>query len=234
MSPQAIPPGHPPPRPWRWLVFIGLALLLGAWLAIGVLPRVGGRLPGLDWQKRGGTDWSQVQVVWEPSGGPGGESPAMDTAAAADAQVDEAADTPAALDTPSEPSPSAPAPAPAGGAPGAGEAPGTGPLGAAGAPAAGGGGPARESPRILQAAWPSRALLGKLKSSGRLRYRLRVEPDGRVSAHELVDEGGFDCPPCRREAERIIGELRFAPGTIDGRPVACWVPYEISFERGGR
>lgn len=234
MSPQAIPPGHPPPRPWRWLVFIGLALLIGAWLAIGVLPRLGGRLSRLDWGKRNGTDWSQVQVVWESGGGPAGESPAIDTGAEADADLDEESDPSPAVDEPAEAAPLTPAPAPAGGAPGTGETFGAGPAGAAGAPAAGGGAPGRDSPRILQAAWPSRALLGSLKSSGRLRYRLRVEPDGRVSAHVLLDDGGFDCAPCRREAERIIGELRFAPGTLDGRPVACWVPYEISFERGKR
>jgi outer membrane biosynthesis protein TonB len=126
------------------------------------------------------------------------------------------------------------APPPAGAAPptGSGAANAGGPPqpgAASGAPA-----PGRDSPRILQAAWPSRSVLAALKASGRLRYRLRVEADGRVSAWELLDAGGFDCAPCLREAERIIRELRFAPGTLDGRPVACWVPYEISFEKGGR
>lgn len=234
MSPQAIPPGHPPPRPWRWLVFIGLALLLGAWLAIAVLPRLGGRLPGLNWEKRSGTDWSQVQVVWESGDGPADESTASADEATAEEALEVEAVTRPAADAAAEPPSGTPAPQPAGGSPGVGKTPAAGPSGAAGAPPARGGGPARESPRILQAAWPARALLDKLKGSGRLRYRLRVEPDGRVSAHELIDDGGFDCPPCRREAERIIGELRFAPGTLDGRPVVCWVPYEISFEKGGR
>ncbi|MBM4118294.1 hypothetical protein FJ251_11250 [bacterium] len=234
MSPQAIPPRRPPPRAWRWLIFIGLALVLAAWLATRLLPRLGGRLPGLDWGKRGGTDWSQVEVVWESAGAPAGPaSPASDAAPAADTPAPiPAAERPAATAPGSGPAAAEPA-RPAGPAAAGGEA-SAGSGGPAAAPGPSSAAPGRDSPRILQAAWPSRALLAGLRASGRLRYRLRVEPDGRVSAHELLDDGGFDCDPCRREAERIIGELRFAPGTVDGRPVACWVPYEISFDRGGR
>jgi hypothetical protein len=237
MTPQAIPPYRQGPQARRWLVFAVLALALGAWLLLDLLPRVGGSFQGTNWGKREpGFDWGDVEVVWDP------------TDPRAGTRATQAPPTPAAEPEPA-PTPAAPSRA-LPGATRAAETPppatsGT-PGGAAGPePAPGGGAPrvgqgeatraaGRDSPRILQAAWPSRHLLAELEASGRLRYRLRVEADGRVSIWELLDDGGFDCPACRGEAERIIRDLRFAPGTLDGRPVACWVPYEISFEKGGR
>jgi hypothetical protein len=242
MTPQAPPepPGHRPrPRARRWLVFAALALLLGAWAALDLLPRLASGLLGQHWSEPGGSggeDWDQVQVVWDPTdprkAAPAGAEPSPP---APDAQVtpepveDSPPDqTPMPTDTarPGEPS--------TGGQP---AAPGSGPALAPAPASRGEGGPeglGRRSPRILFAAWPSRELLSALDRSGRLRYRLRVEADGRVSEWRLVDDGGFRCAPCRAEAERIIAALRFAPGTLDGKPVACWVPYELSFEKGGR
>jgi len=231
MTPQAIPPHRQGPRARRWLVFALLGLVLGAWLVLELLPRLGGSLLGTDWSKReSGVDWGQVEVVWDPTDprtGKTANSPSPQAEAGAPAAAEPA--------LPPEPGEEAPVREPAGGAPAA-PAPAAAAAGGNSAPGPSGAAPAagRDSPRILYAAWPSRSLLAGLKASGRLRYRLRVEPDGRVSAWELLDDGGFDCAPCRGEAERIIRELRFAPGTLDGRPVACWVPYEISFEKGGR
>ena len=87
------------------------------------------------------------------------------------------------------------------------------------------------APRILSQAWVRQDLLAELDRSGSYRFRLRVEADGRVSRWELLS--GFDCEPCLAEAERIIRSLRFAPGTLKGKAVACWVPYQIEFQ-GGR
>lgn len=237
MTPQAIPPYRQGPQARRWLVFAVLALALGAWLLLDLLPRVGGSFQGTDWGKREpGFDWGDVEVVWDPTDPRVGTLPA-EAPPAPGAELEPAptvaAPSTALSSTASEADP--PPPDAAGG--GAGTA-GPEPAPSGGAPSAGEGEAARaagrDSPRILQAAWPSRDLLAELEASARLRYRLRVEVDGRVSDWELLDAGKIDCPACRGEAERIIRELRFAPGTLDGRPVACWVPYEISFEKGGR
>ena len=231
MTPQAIPPHRQGPRARRWLVFAALGLLVGSWLLFELLPRLGGALFRADWSKReAGIDWGQVEVVWDPADPRAGSA----AAAAPAAPAANPERTPAAA----EPSPPPPFPgeqAPER-APAAGPAAGTAdpPPAAGAAVGSAASAPGRDSPRILYAAWPRRELLADLESSGRLRYRLRVEADGRVSTWELLDESGFDCAPCRGEAERVIRELRFAPGTLDGRPVACWVPYEISFEKGGR
>ncbi|MCP4548305.1 MAG: hypothetical protein GY835_17730 [bacterium] len=94
----------------------------------------------------------------------------------------------------------------------------------------GSGGPVgdgRRSPRILYQEWPNQSMLAELDVAGTLFFRLRVEADGHVSAYELLRS--FDCDECLTEAQRIIESLRFIPGTYAGRPVACWISYEIEF-----
>ena len=230
------PPRRPGPGPWRWLVVIVLALLFGLWAAFDLLPRLAGGLLGDGLEIPGGgpgVNWDEVQVVWDPSP-PADETGAENTPEAAEeppaeSVIDEMSDDV----EPIEPQVEVGSPDPGGGAPDAAGEPG--PADEAAAAQAGQGDPegaGRRSPRILYSEWPSRDLLDDLEMSGRLRYRLRVERDGDVSGWELLQVEGpdFHCPACLAEAERIIRGLRFAPGTLDGKPVACWVPYEISFE----
>ncbi len=228
------PPRHRRPGPWRWLVFGVLSLLFAFWAAWDLLPRMAGGLLGRGLEFPGGdsgVDWESVQVVWDPSP----PAPEGDPAPTLPPAEESPPPDPSALVPESEPS-SASASKTAGDDPG-GARPAAGakdPETDPGLARPGRGNPAgegRRSPRVLYSAWPSQELLLELERSGRLRYRLRVETDGSVSEWELVDQGGFDCAPCRREAERIIHSLRFAPGSVNGRPVPCWVPYEISFER---
>jgi len=214
---------------------VALALLFGLWAALDLLPRMAGGLLGDGLEIPGGgpgVNWDEVQVVWDP--GPPAEEPGEEIAPEDPPEsVDESefAESETEREETLEAEPSNPDP-------GGGAADAAGQTGAAEAPAtarAGQGDPegaGRRSPRILYSEWPSRELLADLKQSGRLRYRLRVERDGGVSEWQLLDADGgtFRCPACLEEAERIIRSLRFAAGTLDGKPVACWVPYEISFE----
>lgn len=244
MTPQAPPepPGRRPrPRARRWLLFAALALLLGAWAALDLLPRLAGGLLGQSWTRAGGAggeDWDQVQVVWDPTDprkAAASAEPAAPVPEAVEADPDDAEPLPVPEVTPAPTDDGvAPGDAPPTGQP---APPGEGPAAVPSPDSRGEGGPeglGRRSPRILFAAWPRRELLASLDRSGRLRYRVRVEADGQVSEWQLVDDGGFRCAPCRDEADRIIAAMRFAPGTLDGKPVACWVPYELSFEKGGR
>ncbi len=222
------------PSRWRWLPSLALGLLLFVYVLLDLLPRFVGGLLGRDEDRPGG--WSGIEgesmeIVWDPGEERDEEqqedpeespeeTPPPDaedllaedlgeeSEAAPAKPVDRGGERPA----PGEPEP---APKPSTGSPGSGPERGEG----------------RRSPRILSQAWVRQDLLAELDRSGSYRFRLRVEADGRVSRWELLS--GFDCEPCLAEAERIIRSLRFAPGTLKGKAVACWVPYQIEFQ-GGR
>jgi len=95
------------------------------------------------------------------------------------------------------------------------------------APGEGPGEGRRRAARLLYQEWPRESVLADLKSGGNFRFRLRVEADGHVSEWEVLES--FDCEPCAAEAERIVKSLRFRPALEDGRPAACWLPFEIGF-----
>jgi outer membrane biosynthesis protein TonB len=221
-------------HPLRWLLalLVGLALFLP--LVFNVLPRFLGGLLGDGGPLPDGWSGEEpgTEIVWIPN--PRREEP----------------ETPA---EPPPPSPSEPETAPAEAAAEAVELPAPASDAASGAeadgasaeaagaalPTAGAGpgggappGEGRRSPRILYQEWPSQAVLAALDDSGRFRFRLRVESDGSVSAWEILER--FDCEPCMAEALRIVETLRFAPGTLRGEPVTCWVPYTIEFQRQRR
>ncbi|MBN2172002.1 MAG: hypothetical protein JW819_11855 [Candidatus Krumholzibacteriota bacterium] len=223
-------------HPLRWLVAGLVAALIFLYVAMEMLPRMvggllgrGDALPGGEW----GDAWDEPLIVWDP--GPPDTPPAEETPAPPvpereasppieEAETGEAAPAiTAAADAGRE----------AGGSPAAAGEPGpadeAGRLASAGSGQAAGEG--RRSPRVLFQEWPREDVLAGLERPLRYRFRIRVEADGSVSDWELVGAGGA-CPPCLAEAERIVASLRFVPGTLHGRPVACWVPYEIAFHAG--
>ena len=214
-------------------MFGALGLSLCLLLTLSLLPRIVGGLLGRGDREPGGwaTGLDYVpEIVWDP-GEPdavtvNGESEEEEEG---DAESEEPDLLLEETDEESSDSPSA-QPADGGDLPPAGEQQPAAPAAEA---AAGSGEPTtegRRSPRILYQEWPRQELLADLDRSGAFRFRLRVEADGSVSDWELIET--FDCSFCREEAERIVRSLRFAPGKLDGRPVACWVPYQIEFKRG--
>ncbi|MDP6418919.1 MAG: energy transducer TonB [Candidatus Krumholzibacteria bacterium] len=98
--------------------------------------------------------------------------------------------------------------------------------------------PPRESPgqrgqgnrsaRLLYQEWPR---IDDFGEGGVFRYRVFVDRRGEVTRWETLDT--FDCPPCEKEAERIVRGLRFRPALRDGKKVPSQVSYEIRFGEGG-
>ncbi len=85
---------------------------------------------------------------------------------------------------------------------------------------------ARIPPQPLEITWPRTRRLGHCHDL-RLDIRVRVAADGRVLDVE-APPGPWprDCVDAALEAARRI---RFAPGTIDGRPVVMWTRVRIDF-----
>ena len=217
------------PSRWRWLPALVIGILLFAYMILDLLPRFAGGLLGRDRDQPGGwsgDDWQATEIIWDP-GEPEPHTEEVETATenepATEPELVPDADTSKPAFEPEQRN--SDGAAAAAGKPGPADAPSTGSPGE---------GPhlreGRRSPRILSQAWVRQDLMAGLDRSGSFRFRLRVEADGRVSRWELVS--GFDCETCLAEAERIIRSLRFAPGTLSGRPVACWVPYKIEFRAG--
>jgi outer membrane biosynthesis protein TonB len=98
---------------------------------------------------------------------------------------------------------------------------------ASAAPGEGPGEGRRRSARLLYQEWPRAEILTQIENEGKFRFSLKVEADGHVSDWEILES--FDCDVCATEAERIVLSLRFRPALEDGRPVACWLPFEIRF-----
>ena len=218
------------PGPWRWSLTILGGLLLALLVAFILLPRLVGGLLGHGSRPAGGAAgefWQSPTILWDV--GETRETPAGEELDEEEAtESDEAA--PDLIDVVL-----APAVDNVAAAPGRQSAGTPGPAAEA-APASEGsgapGGEGRSSPRILYQEWPAQNLLDELAENGSIFFRLRVEADGAVSSFQLIK--AFDCGVCLEEAERIIRSLRFIPGTYAGRPVACWVPYEIEFRSDER
>ncbi len=221
------------PSPYRWIPIILLALLLLVWISADLLPRFVGGLLGRGDQDMGA--WSHAgdqlpEIIWDPSD-PRKEEvhpPREDESvpeAESDPPLPEAeTDLPQEVDTPS-PSETSESRPDRSGAPAASGDP------SSASPGEGPGEGRRRAARLLFQEWPRESLLADLEKGGSFRFRLRVEADGRVSDWEVLES--FDCEPCASEAERIVAGLRFRPALEDGRPAACWVPFEIRFFASG-
>jgi outer membrane biosynthesis protein TonB len=222
------------PSPYRWIPIILIALILMFWISADLLPRFVGGLLG-----RGDNDlgaWSRAgtelpEIVWDPT------DPRVEEAQvpvdvdqpseseSSETEMDVEADPDTEIES-SDPQIHREKTAEAGQAETASGNPSS---------AAAGEGPGegrRRAARLLYQEWPRESVLADLKVGGHFRFRLRVEADGHVSDWEIIES--FDCEPCAAEAERIVKSLRFRPALEDGRPAACWLPFEIGFYASGK
>jgi TonB family protein len=62
--------------------------------------------------------------------------------------------------------------------------------------------------------------------------RLRVTRDGEPD--NITVDAGADDPVLDAEAVRAAGRMRFEPATVNGRPVAVWVTFPITFTFAAR
>lgn len=68
----------------------------------------------------------------------------------------------------------------------------------------------------------------KSNTQGRVIVRFVVNKDGAVSDATIVKSVS---PEIGAEALRVVGQLpKFKPGTVNGKPVACWFSLPINFK----
>ena len=89
-------------------------------------------------------------------------------------------------------------------------------------------GPAPTRPKMLDTAKPTYpAISVRLHEQGTTAIQLCISPAGRVTAATLAKSSGYS--RLDEAAMRWIRDVRFAPGTIDGRPAAA-CGHTVSYE----
>ncbi len=63
--------------------------------------------------------------------------------------------------------------------------------------------------------------------AGKVKARLLVDSDGQVAKVEILQDIGYGT---REASLRALKQVKFEPGTLDGTPVAVWIPFTFSYE----
>lgn len=63
--------------------------------------------------------------------------------------------------------------------------------------------------------------------AGKVKARLLVDSDGEVAKVEILQDIGYGT---RESSLRALKQVKFEPATLNGSPVAVWIPFTFSYE----